>query len=162
MGAITFAVAGQFNSSQILFGMGVHRLYARSLVVEALLLVLGLIAVLPAYGIYGGACVAAVLLVVNRGLITPLMVCHHLKVNYFFYMSSIYLRPLVTAVPVAAVAWWIKRAGLVPGHTWWELIAVGGGTAAVYLGLCYLTCLDDEHRILFKRMLRDRLSRRSA
>ncbi len=157
VGAITFAVAGQFNSSQLLFGMGVHRLYARSLVAEGAALIVGMVYVLPRYGIVGAACVAATLLVVNRGLVTPLMVSHHLKTNYFYYMANIYVRPLLTALPLTTVAWWLKSSGVVRGESWTELIVVGGGTTALHLSLCIFTCLDREHRHLFWRIVKERL-----
>ena len=158
--AITFAVAGQFNSSQLLFGMGKHRLYARSLVVEAMALMAGMIWVLPRHGIEGAAWVASLLLVLNRGLTTPMLVCHYLHINYFEYMASIYVRPVMTALPVALAFWWLKSSGSVIGSSWTELIAVGGGCATLFLGLCYFTCLDQEHRELFWEMLKARLPKR--
>ncbi len=158
--AITLGVAGQFNSSQLLFGMGRHRLYARSLVVEGIALLAGMMFALPRYGIIGGAWVAATLLVVNRGLITPMMVCRYLNVNYFSYMASIYGRPLLTALPVAAVVFWWRSSAIIKGETWTELIVAASGTASLYLTLCLFTCLDAEHRDLFWRTLRARLPSR--
>lgn len=159
--AIAFSVAGQFNSSQLLFGMGVHQLYAKSLVVESLAMLAGMALILPLHGIYGAACVASILMVVNRGLITPMMVCYHLKVNYFSYMSSIYSPPLITALPVAAVAFWLKQSGLA-GHTLIELILAGGLITTLCFGLSYFTCLEAEHRALFWKLLQSRLPQRTA
>jgi len=159
VGAMAFAVAGQFNSSMILVGMGVHRLYSRSIVGEALLLVAGMFLVLPRYGLFGAACLASALMVINRGLCTPMMVCYHLKVNYFTYMASIYVRPLATAVPVAATVWWLKQGHWVTGRNWFELIGVGGALAAAYLALCFVTVLDPQHRASFWTLLRARLPR---
>ena len=159
-GAMAFGLAGQMNSSMILVGMGVHRLYSRSIMVEALALMVGVLLVLQRHGIYGAACVAAALIEINRGLITPMMVCYHLEENYFKYMGSIYGPPLATAAPVAAGVWWLKHSGLVTGRGWFELIGMGGAIAVVYLGLCSLTVLDGEHRALFWRMLKERLPKR--
>ena len=159
VGAMAFALAAQMNSGMILVGMGVHRLYSWLLMSESALLMVGVSLVLQAYGIFGAACVAAALMVISRGLITPMMVCYHLKANYFRFMSSIYAQPLGTALPVGVGVWWLKQTGLVTGRNWLELVGMGGGISLVYLSLCYLTVLDAEHRVLFRRMLLARLPR---
>ena len=70
-----FAVAGQFNSNSMLYGLSRHDRMARGLMVEALLGVLGIWLVLPNYGIIGVAWVVGTLSVLNRGLYVPWLVC---------------------------------------------------------------------------------------
>ena len=112
--ATTVALAAQFNSSSILFGMAKHRRYARNLMIEAALMVAGFFVAVPRYGLLGGAWVAACLMIVNRGFFTPWTVCHFLKFSFFEYMRSIYLRPTLTLIPVVALGLWLKNSWL-PG-----------------------------------------------
>jgi O-antigen/teichoic acid export membrane protein len=150
--SIALAVAGQFNSSQILFGMAKHGPYALSIVVESLLALLGMALVLPHYGILGAACVAASLSVLNRGLITPWIVCRRLGCGYLGYMAGIYVRPLLSAVPVAALALWIKSYWFA-GETWIELVTAAILIALTGYLLCLFTCIDAEHRVMFRDTL---------
>ena len=64
-----FAVAGQFNSTSMLYGLSRHDRMARGLLVEALLSIAGIWLVLPHYGILGVAWVVGMLSVLNRGLL---------------------------------------------------------------------------------------------
>ena len=58
--AIALVMAGQFNSSSILFGLGIHKRYAHGLMVEAALMVAGLLVVVPLWGIEGAAWLTAI------------------------------------------------------------------------------------------------------
>jgi O-antigen/teichoic acid export membrane protein len=163
--SVALAVAGQFNSSQILFGMAKHGPYAVSIVVESLLALFGMAIVLPHYGILGAACVAASLTILNRGLITPWIVCHRLHYSYFRYMMGIYLRPLLSAVPVVGLALWIKSYWF-SGQTWLELVTAVTLIGTTGLLLCLFTCIDAEHRVMFRdtllRKLRPRRPQEAA
>jgi hypothetical protein len=67
-------------------------------------------------------------------------------------MRSIYLRPLATALPAAAFAWWLKRAAIA-GQSLIEVLAAAAAIAAVYYSLAFFTTLDPVHRpVLLSRI----------
>jgi O-antigen/teichoic acid export membrane protein len=142
-----FAVAGQFNSTSMLYGLGRHDRMARGLLLEALLSIAGIWLVLPSYGILGVAWVVGVLSVVNRGMYVPWLVCRALDSSFAGYMWGIYARPLLTGIPVLLLIHSIKAAG-VEGRTWPQLILMGGLTATCFFLPAFFTCATREHRKL--------------
>jgi O-antigen/teichoic acid export membrane protein len=142
--AIAFVMAGQFNSSAILFGLGAHQRYAYGLMVEAALNVVGMLIFVPRYGIFGAACVSSSLMLLIRGIYTPMLVCKSLDASVARYMAAIYVRPLLTAIPVAAGGLLLKQ--YVTGRNWTELILAGLCIASSYLALALFTCIDPSHR----------------
>jgi O-antigen/teichoic acid export membrane protein len=141
----SLVLAGQFNSSSLLYGLGQHGGYARAVMVEAALNVTGMILVIPRYGIIGAALVSSGLMLLVRGIYTPVLVCRALESSFTEYMRQIYLRPLLTAVPVALLAGLVK-AQWIPGHTWAGLMAATALVGIAYAGLALFTCIEREHR----------------
>jgi len=154
----TFAIAAQFNSSSILYGMAKHRWFARGMLVEGLALVTALWFVVPRYGIQGAAWTAALLMVADRGLFTPWLLCRYLGHSYAHYMASIYARPLAAAVPVVAFAVWLK-AHAIPGTNLVQVLMAGATIAAVYYPIAYAVALERDHRAVLKDWALARLSR---
>jgi O-antigen/teichoic acid export membrane protein len=157
--SVSLAVAAQFNSSSMLFGMAKHGPFAISVIAEAILALVGMAFVLPHYGILGAACVAAGLTIVNRGLITPLIVCRQLPYSYAHYMGSIYTRPLLCGMPLLGLAIWLRSSWL-PGQTLIQLMLAGGLLIAIGLIVSLVFCVEPEHRDLLWNMLRQRLGKR--
>lgn len=151
-----FAVAGQFNSTSMLYGLSRHDRMARGLLAEALLGVLGIWLVLPHYGIFGVAWVVGMLSVLNRGLYVPWLVCRALDSSFLNYMRGIYARPLLTAVPVLLLAQGLKAAG-VSGQTWPQLILMGGFTSVCFFVPAFFICVTADHRKLMLRAVAGRL-----
>ena len=127
-----FAVAGQFNSTSMLYGLSRHDRMARGLLLEAVWESLGIWLVLPHYGILGVAWVVGMLAVLDRGLYVPWLVCRALDSSFLGYMRGIYLRPVLTAIPVLFAAEALKTAG-VSGQTWTQLILMGAFTSVALL-----------------------------
>jgi O-antigen/teichoic acid export membrane protein len=144
----SLVLAAQFNSSSILFGVGHHGGYARALVVEAVAYVALLAWVIPRYGILGAAWVSAILMIAVRGFYTPWLVTRALQSSFFDYMSGIYVRPLLVALPVLALAWGMQQT-ILPGRNWPELIAAAALTAGCYLSVAMFACIAPHHRALF-------------
>jgi O-antigen/teichoic acid export membrane protein len=149
----TFAIAGQVNSSSILYGMARHRGYARGLLAEGLALIAALYFIVPRYGIAGAAWAVSLLMLADRGLFAPWLLCRHLHFPYGRYMRSIYLRPLLTAAPVVAFAYWLKR-GPLDGHNLVGVLAAAALIAVLHFSLAFFTCLEPEHRGLVLARLR--------
>ena len=154
-------MAGQFSSSTILFGMGKHRGYSHALMAEAVANVLGMILVIPRFGLVGAAWVASLLMVLVRGGITPWLVCRQLQYSVAAYFQQIFMRPVLTGLPVLVLIWFCK-VRLWPGNTWWQLIAAAGVTVLTYWGSAYFTCLEPEHRALIWNWVARRVARMRA
>jgi len=153
------AVVGQFNSSMLLMGLARHRGYARGMMLEAVAAVAGLAVVVPRYGIVGAAAVVAVLMALNRSLLLPWLVCREIHYGFLDFMNAVYTRPVLTAVPVLALCWFLKWMGLA-GETWWQLIGVGVIASVTYLSLAYVTSVPVQHRRLLKQRAGELLARR--
>ena len=152
----TFGIAAQFNSSSILYGMAKHRWFARGMLAEGLALIAALWFIVPRYGILGAAWAASILMLVDRGIFTPWLLCHHLRYSFGQYLVAIYTRPVLTAAPVALFAWWLKTS-LLPGNTLIQVLAAGTAIALPYYAGAYFTCLDGDHRNLVKEWVAKRL-----
>ncbi len=160
--SVSIAIAGQYNSTNVLYGLAKHKKYAWSLVAEAVLFVGGLFVVTPKYGIFGAAWLSATLMIANRGMFTAWLVCQSVSINFFHYLKEIYLRAVALAVVLVALAWGMKQS-LIPGRNWPQLIIAGGLLAAVYLGIAVFWCVEPHHReLLFGWLTRKLRSARQA
>lgn len=156
-----FVMAGQYNSASILFGLAKHQGYARNVMIEAAALFGGLIIVIPRFGLLGAAWLVASLMIIIRGLGTPWMLCRYLDFPFLRYMRSIYLRPLLAAMPALAVGLLLKSAGL-SGRNWRELFLGGAAVASSFLVASWWICIEPEHRLLLRSWVGRRLKARFA
>ena len=141
----TWGVAAQYNSSSILYGLGKHQRYAYSLLCEAILSSAAISVAIPRYGIAGAAWVTAVLMVLNRGLVTSWLFCQGVERSFGAYLRGVYLRPTLAAIPAFLGGWWIKVRWL-PGRSWAEVLGGIGLTTATYYLVAFLVCVEKEHR----------------
>jgi O-antigen/teichoic acid export membrane protein len=151
--AMAFTMAGQYSSSTVLFGLGKNRGYAWSVALEAAASAGAMLVAIPRFGILGAAVVSAFLMIGIRGLLTAWLVCSSINMRFGTYMASIYTRPVLTALPVLALAYWM-RSHLMAGRNWTELIAASSLLGGLYLSAAFFTCLDVEHRNLLLAWLR--------
>lgn len=142
---LVVAIAAQYNSTSILYGLGKHSSLAISVLVEAILSVACLWYVIPRYGLLGAACVYSGLMSVSRGLCVPYMVAYHLRIGFSAYLLGIYARPVAIMTPIAAAAWLINRALQAPAN--WTVV-IGGGLlmSAAYYAAVFFYGLMPEHR----------------
>ena len=151
------ALAAQFCSSSMLFGLGKQRGYAFAMIGELAFTTAATCLVLPRYGVMGAAVVSSAGMVVSRGLITPLLLTRHLKSSYGRFMFSVLAPPILTSLPVWALLIALRRVGIT-GRSVAELAAIAVLSSALYLGGCYFTCLAPQHRQLGHSWLRSRLA----
>jgi O-antigen/teichoic acid export membrane protein len=142
-----FAVVAQFSSSMLLQGLGRHQRYAKGLLIEAVLTVAVLWMVIPRWGIIGAAWTCSVLMILNRGFLAPWLVSKTLSIPFGHYMGSIYVRPLLAAAPVLAIAYAL-HATVLPGTNLVQVFAVGAIIGSVYYGIAFPLCLDHGHRAM--------------
>ena len=143
------AIIGQFSSSMLLMGLARYRWYSRGLLAEFVCTFAALVFVIPRFGILGAAWVCAIAMVANRGLFLPFLVSRVMNFPYIWFMNSIYGKPMLIALPVYAMALWL-RATILPGKTWFQLLSAGTLVGVVYYGLAFVFCLPEEHRQLLK------------
>ncbi len=139
------AVSGQFNSVSILFGMGRHKTYSRCLLVEALVTAGGMAIVLPRFGLYGGAVLAASAMVIDRTVVVCYLVCRELKISFLGYAAKIYLLPVTFGAATTLFLFWVKRLWL-PGRTWGQIALAGVLMLIPYTALIFRFCLAEHHR----------------
>jgi O-antigen/teichoic acid export membrane protein len=139
------AIVAQFCSSMLLLGLGKHQRYAKGLFVEAVLVLTVLWIVVPRWGIIGAAWTCSVLMILNRGFFAPWLVSKTLSLQFGQYMGSIYVRPLLAATPVVAIAY-LLRATLLSGANIIQFFAAGAIIGSLYYGLAMPFCMDREHR----------------
>jgi len=143
----SLVLAAQFNSSSLLYGLGAHGGYARGIFVEAIVYVAALVWVIPRYGILGVALASAALMIVVRGVYTPWLVSRALNSSFLLYMRGIYVRPLLAAVPVWILAWYLQKTWL-PGATWPQLALAASICCAGYFAVAFFACLPRDHRMM--------------
>ncbi len=153
--------AAQFCTGSILFGLGEQKMYARAIVGEAAASIVFMVVVIPRYGVYGAAVVAAGLMAVTRGCIGPWILCRRLGFSFQRYMRSILAPPLAASVPAWLALWWLKRWGVL-GKNWSELILAGGVVCALYGVTALYLCVSRDHRKLLFSWAGQRLGRRDG
>jgi O-antigen/teichoic acid export membrane protein len=152
----SLAVAGQYTSVAILFGLARHAAYSRTLLAEGILVVAGIAWALPNYGLLGAAWVAVSFALFNRAVVTPYLLCRILDYPLPQYLWSIYTRPAVLMAPLVALAYWLHSQGLT-GATWIQLLSALGILAAVYYAASWFTVLESQHRSLVQNWISKRL-----
>jgi len=154
----SLAVAGQFNSSQILFGLAKHDNYAKALIAEGALALGAMIVLLPRYGIFGAACAAAGFAVLNRAIVTPILLCRFMDYSLTRYLGQIYAIPLLIGVPMFGYAFWLSLHGI-PGKNWFQLIGALALIAVPCYIACYFAAVEPDHRALLRQWIAARSGR---
>lgn len=139
------AFSGQCNSVSILFGLGRHKTYSRCLLAEALITAAGLAYVLPRYGLYGGAILAASTMILDRMFVVCFLLCRELKISFFGYLAKIYTMPVSIAAACTLFLFWLQRTEI-PGRTWGQVILASILMMIPYAALSFRLCLAEHHR----------------
>jgi hypothetical protein len=71
-------------------------------------------------------------------------------------MQGIYLRPILTAIPVLLVARAIKAAGIA-GNSWPQLIGMGAFCATAVFVPAFFTCVTRDHRRVMLQAITERV-----
>jgi Polysaccharide biosynthesis C-terminal domain len=154
--------ASQFNSISILisilFGMGRHQTYSRALLTEAILSIIGMVLVLPRFGLLGAAWVSNGLMALNRGILACILLCKELGVSAWRYALRIYVAPCAIGALSFVVLLWLKKHGL-PGRNWREIIEAGVLMMVPYALATYFFCLSAGHRAMVQRRVQLLLTR---
>ena len=147
LAGFVIGVVGQYSASMLLQGLGKHQRYARSLLAEAIAGFVLLWLVVPRWGIVGAAWVVAVLMIANRGLVASWLISRTIGLSFGAYLASVYLRPMLAALPVAGIALWL-RAAILPGNSWAQILATAVVLAVLFYTLAFFAVLDTRHRTI--------------
>ncbi|HJT87172.1 MAG TPA: oligosaccharide flippase family protein [Bryobacteraceae bacterium] len=153
---VVIAIAAQYNSSSVLYGLGEHESLARAVLVEAILSLAGLWYVVPRYGLMAAACIVSGLMIISRGFYVPHAVSRHVGMSYAAYLHQIYTRPLLIAVPVGAGMWLLNHLAGEPA-TWTAVLGGGAATAGAYYALAFFHGLERPHRDMLTAYVAARL-----
>jgi O-antigen/teichoic acid export membrane protein len=151
-------VSSQLNSVSILFGIGRHQAYSRFLLTEAILSFIGLIIVLPRLGLLGAAWLTNILMALNRGLISCLLLCRELHISFWRYAARIYTRPGLLGAAGFVLLVFLKRTVL-PGKSWRDLILAALALGMPYAAAAFVLCVSPEHQQLAVRKAKQTLAR---
>jgi O-antigen/teichoic acid export membrane protein len=150
---VVVAVAAQYNSGAVLYGLAKHAALAWTVFVEAILSVAGLWYVVPRYGIFYAACVTSVLMIVSRGMVVPYAVSRYLGIPYKRYMWGIYGMALILISPVSILVWSVNRVIGEPAS--WSVVLCGGAAmAACYYSLVLWRGIEPQHRTMMLASLK--------
>jgi O-antigen/teichoic acid export membrane protein len=142
---VVFADASQFNSSSMLYGLARHRVFGFLLLAEGVLSSAVVYYFAQAGSLWQAALGASVLMIVNRGLVTPYLLCQHLQYSVVRYLAEVSLRPLAAGAVAGGVMWGLKAAGL-PTASLVDLALAGLLTTFVFGLLAGRACVVPEHR----------------
>jgi O-antigen/teichoic acid export membrane protein len=134
-----------------LYGTGKHALMSVLRIGEAAVNVTLSIVLVQRLGLVGvalGTAISHVLLVIG---IVPVLVCPQLKLTAREYLVGAYLRPLLAALPFAALAWLIAHTVYFRSMVTLLLVIM---TITVFYVFCifFLGMYPDERRMLLKRL----------
>jgi O-antigen/teichoic acid export membrane protein len=144
--------SSQFNSASVLFGLGRHQTYSKTLLAEAILTIISMILVLPRFGLFGAAWLSNGLMALNRCGLACILICRELGVSVWQYALRIYSAPCAIGAFSFALLFWLKRHGL-PGHNWQEILEAGGFMIVPYALATYFFCLSAGHRAMVARRI---------
>ena len=151
------AVAGQFNSASILFGIGRHKLYARLLIGEAVVVLAVVALVLPRWGLYGAVWITSICMTLSRGVAVCMLTSWELGIHPLRYAAKIYGPPLGNCAAAMGLLWALRLRWL-PGRNWGELIAASLLMLVLYGVLSWRFSLAAEHRAMIVGRLRKLLA----
>jgi len=124
--------AMQFNSSSMLYGMARHRAFSWLLLVEGVVATVLIYEFARRGDLFSAALASAIVMVLNRGLLTPYLLCRQLDYPTGAYIMRIAGPPIGAGLAVAAVMW-ACRVTWLPGDSLGQIVI-----AALLCSLAFL------------------------
>jgi O-antigen/teichoic acid export membrane protein len=94
----------QYTANNVLYGISRHNIMGYSRIFEAILNVVLAVSLIPKFGIYGVAIGFAIPHIILTFLVLPMIVSRSLKLRLFAYYRYVYVGPMLSALPLAAVS----------------------------------------------------------
>ena len=147
------ADASHFNSGSMLYGLAKHQVFSWILLAESVVSLALVYHFAQQGNLMGAAVASAVVMVFNRGCVTPFLLCRHLKYPVSRYAVEVAVRPLAAGVLVAA-AIWVCRNTWLPGRTFAELGTAGALSAGAYFLVAGRWCVLEEDQLWLLDLIR--------
>jgi O-antigen/teichoic acid export membrane protein len=155
-----FTSVTQYTAAQVLVGMAKHKLLAQVAIAEGVANLVLSVVLIQRIGLVGVAWGTVIPHLVTTGIVVPLYTARILKLPMSTYLVKGCLRPVICAVPTAALCWWLSRQP--PTDTWALFVKEVLLVAAVFGTLAYFLCIDRERRESLRRSIAQVLRRRAA
>lgn len=150
---VLFSDAIQFNSSSMLYGLARHQIYSALRMVEGVLSTACIYYFARHGDLWNGAAASACLMIVNRGLVTPVLLCRELQYSPLRYLTEIVKRPLAAGLAVTAVMW-VSRVTWLPGRTLVEVGVAGALSTMLFGAIAGRFCVLPEHHARLVELVR--------
>jgi O-antigen/teichoic acid export membrane protein len=153
--AAVLADAAQSSSSSMLYALAKHRVYAQALLVESIVSIALLAYFVRRGDLVGGAISTVIAAVINRGVLTPYLLCRALEYPLHRFLREILSWPLTVGAVVGSVLW-LFRATWLPGSNMIELAIAAILAALLYVAAAvrYSLFAADQQTVL--RLIRQR------
>lgn len=138
---------GQFISASILMGIGRYGVYSASLMVEAVLVVIGFWLAMPHFGLAGGVVVASALMALNRCVNLSLIFCREFNLNPINFLWHIYCGPIALGAVQTAFLLMLRNTWIA-GRNWRELITASLIHGVVYACAAFWLLVHPDHRAM--------------
>lgn len=138
-----FVAMPQYVSILVLTGMAKHRPFAFIALAEGVANIALSIFLVRKFGLIGSALGTAIPSLVTSAVVIPLYTLRVLEMSVTEYVMKAYLRPVLCAVPVAAMAY---SFSLVAASSWLTFAAEVAAMCGLFGLLSYFVCLHSEQR----------------
>ena len=108
----------------MLYGLAKHRVFTRLALAESLVSLSAIAFFTSKSDLWSAAIASTVVLILNRGLLTPMLLCRHLEYSVGRYMTEIASRPMGVGL-VTSLALVVSRATWLPGDSLIHIMAAG-------------------------------------
>lgn len=139
-----FGSLSQYVSALILAGMAKHKVLAYLVFAEGIANLLLSIFLVKRIGLIGVAWGTVIPALICTSVIVPAYTLRTLKVSARDYLVQAYLRPVICAIPVAALAYALSV--LVENPTWALFAAEAAAVSGLFALLAFFFCLDSKQR----------------
>jgi O-antigen/teichoic acid export membrane protein len=154
-----FGSMPQYVSALVLAGMAKHRAFAYFALAEGIANVVLSVILVQRMGLIGVAWGTAITHLVNTTVVVPLYTLSVLKLSVREYFVKAFLRPLVCAVPLAALGY---RFSLLETASWPIFAAEASAMCGVFGLISYFVCFDAQQRAAVAQKLGAMLQRQTV
>lgn len=144
LAAAQAAVLAQAGTRAILFGLGRHQIVAKLIWIEGIVNITLSVILGRAYGLIGIATGSSIAGLMVGAIWLPKLVSSVMGVPLRSYLRQAYLRPVVTAAPMALLLYWMVRT--TQAYTWIHLGTEIVVSSALYGTLAFFFCLKEKER----------------
>ena len=152
---IVFADASQFSASSMLYGLARHQAFSVLLVCEAVISSALVFYFARSGSVWLAAIACAAAMILNRGLLTPWLLCRYLRYPLARYLTAVIVPP-VTAGLLTGLVMMICHSTWLPGRTYPHIGVAILLTSGLFLVIGGRLCVFPEHHSWVLTIIRGR------